>query len=146
MHGAGVIEAIDRREVLGEEQTYYIMKLPLGEMKVMVPLALVEEIALRYVIQDKEVGQVLDILKGSPSAMPDNWNERYRANMDKIRKGEALEIAEVVRNLTARDRQKRLSGGEKRILDAARQLLVGELVLAGGANEQHMAAFLSCIL
>ena len=119
MHGAGVIEAIEEREVLGERQKYYIMALPIGDMKVMIPMDSVEEVGLRQVIDDEGVRRVYEILGGEKTTMSSNWNRRYRANMEKIKSGDVFAVAEVVRNLTLRDQDKGLSqasanAGDKR--------------------------------
>lgn len=142
MHGAGVIEAIEEREVLGQKQKYYIMKLPIGEMKVMVPMDNVEEVGLREIIDKDGVPKVIDVLKGKKSKMSSNWNRRYRANMEKIRTGDIFEVAEVVRNLAIRDAEKGLSTGEKKMLDNAKQILISELVLAQDATEEQIETLL----
>lgn len=132
MHGAGIIEAIEEREVLGQRQPYYIMRLPFGDMQVMIPVRSVEEVGLREVISSSEVERVFEVLQGEKTKMSPNWNRRYRANLEKIRSGDIFEVAEVVRNLTIRDREKGLSTGERRMLDSARQILISELMLAQG--------------
>ncbi len=136
MHGAGIIEAIEEKEVLGERQKYYIMRLPIGEMKVMIPTGNVSEIGLREIIKEEEVQKVFEILRAQKSKMSTNWNRRYRANMEKIKSGDVYEVAEVVRNLTLRDKEKGLSTGERKMLENARQILVSELVLAKGIDEE----------
>src|SRR5690554_299563 len=138
MHGAGVIEAIEEREVLGERQKYYIMALPIGDMKVMIPMNSVEEIGLSQVIDDEGVKRVYEILGGEETAMSSNWNRRYRANMEKIKSGDIYEVAEVVRNLTIRDIEKGLSTGERKMLDTARQILVSELVIAQNSTREEV--------
>src|SRR5690554_8214248 len=140
MHGAGVIEAIEEREVLGERQKYYIMALPIGDMKVMIPMNSVEEIGLSQVIDDEGVKRVYEILGGEETSMSSNWNRRYRANMEKIKSGDIYEVAEVVRNLTLRDQEKGLSTGERKMLENARQILLSELVLAQNVTEDQVEA------
>ncbi len=142
MHGAGVIEAIEEKEVLGQKQKYYIMRLPIGEMKVMVPMDNVEEVGLREIIARDGVPRVIEILKGKKSKMSSNWNRRYRANMEKIRTGDIFEVAEVVRNLAIRDAEKGLSTGEKKMLDNAKQILISELVLAQDTTEEQIETLL----
>ena len=83
MHGAGIIEAIEEKEVLGEKRKYYIMHLPLGDMKVMIPTNSVNKLGLREVIDEEGVQKVLQILKDQKTKMSSNWNRRYRANMEK---------------------------------------------------------------
>jgi len=138
MHGAGVIVAIEEREVLGETQKYYIMQLPIGDMKVMIPMNAVEELGLRQVIGPEEVARVYQVLQGEETAMSSNWNRRYRANMEKIKSGDIFEVAEVVRNLTIRDAEKGLSTGERKMLDTARQILVSELVIAQNSTKEEV--------
>ncbi|BAS29118.1 CarD family transcriptional regulator [Limnochorda pilosa] len=130
MHGAGVIEAIEEREVLGDRKQYYVMRMPIGEMKVMIPISSAEDVGLREVIDEAGIRKVFDILQGEETRMSTNWNRRFRANMEKIKSGDIFEVAEVVRNLAIRDREKGLSTGERKMLETARQILVSELVLA----------------
>jgi CarD family transcriptional regulator len=137
MHGAGVIVAIEEKEILGRKRKYYIMKMPIGDMKVMVPVDNVKEIGIREIIDDEEIEQVFEVLKGSKTKMPQNWNRRYRLNMDKIKSGDIYEIASVVRNLMIRDAEKGLSTGERKMLNSAKQMLVSELVLAKGIDRQQ---------
>lgn len=135
MHGAGIIEAIEEKEILGKKRKYYIMKMPLGEMKVMIPLDNVGDIGLRDVISLEEVEQVMAVLSDDTSKMPINWNRRYRANLDKIKSGDIYEVAAVVRNLMLRDKEKGLSTGEKKMLNNAKQILISELVLTRDIGE-----------
>ncbi|MCT4566522.1 MAG: CarD family transcriptional regulator [Maledivibacter sp.] len=135
MHGAGIIESIEEKEILGKKRKYYILRLPLRNMKVMIPLDNVETMGLRDIISEKEVEQVLAVLNDDESKMPQNWNRRYRANMDKIKSGDIYEVAIVVRNLMLRDREKGLSTGERKMLNNAKQILVSELVLVNDADE-----------
>lgn len=146
MHGAGIIEAIEEKEILGEKHRYYIMKMPIGDMKVMIPLNNVENLGLRQVVSADEVESVLEVLRGELSKMPQNWNRRYRANLEKIKSGDIYEVAEVVRNLAIRDREKGLSTGERKMLDSAKQILVSELVLAQDRPADEVEAVLQGLL
>ncbi|MDI3548770.1 MAG: CarD family transcriptional regulator [Halanaerobiales bacterium] len=141
-HGAGTIVGIETKEILGEEKKYYIMQLPIGEMKVMIPIEKVDEIGIRNVIKEEEADKVLKLLKGEQSKMSQNWNRRYRANMEKLKTGDIYEVAEVVRNLTIRDHEKGLSTGEKKMLNNSRQILISELVLAKNMNEEEVEALI----
>lgn len=140
MHGAGVIEAIEERDILGICRKYYVLKMPIGEMKVLVPVPIAgkSEVNLRSVITKDEVDQVFEILTDDISVEFDNWNRRYRQNLEKLKSGSIYELAEVVRNLSRRDQRKGLSTGEKKMLDNARQLLISELVLAENLSEEEV--------
>ena len=129
MHGAGIIVALEEKEILGEKRKYYIMKMPMSEMKVMIPIDNIEDIGIRQIIDGEEMENVLRVLSDETTKMSQNWNRRYRANMDKIKSGDIYEIASVVRNLIMRDREKGLSTGERKMLNNAKQMLVSEMVL-----------------
>lgn len=144
-HGAGTIIGIEEKEVLGEKQKYYIIQLPIGEMTAMLPMRKAEELGVRKVITEEEVNDVVNLLKGDRSKMSKNWNRRYRANLEKIKTGDIYEVTEVVRNLTLRDLEKGLSTGEKKMLSDAKQILISELVLAKGMNEEQVEAMISDI-
>lgn len=135
MHGAGIIEAIEEKEILGERQKYYVMRMPIGDMKVMVPLKNVENIGLREVIDDSTVDKVLERMKKRDVKDTLNWNRRYRANLDKMKSGDIYEVADVVRSLMVRDEEKGLSTGERKMLENAKQILISELALARDLDE-----------
>lgn len=135
MHGAGVIEAIEEKEVLGERRQYYILRLPVGDMKVMIPITNSQDVGLRQVVDGDGVQKVFRILSEQSTIMSTNWNRRYRANLEKIKSGNIYEVAEVVRNLIKRDKEKGLSSGERKMLENARQILISELVLATEMEE-----------
>ena len=137
MHGAGVIDAIEEKEILGEKQSYYILKMP-GEVKVMVPTLTAEEHGIRNVIDKAEAEKVINVLEQDETEMEKNWNKRYRENMDKMKSGNIYEIADVVRNLSFKQKEKGLSTGEKKMLYNAKQILVSELVLAEHATQDEV--------
>lgn len=135
MHGAGVIESIEEREILGQKQNYYVMKMPVGDMRVMIPTHNVDGIGIREVIDRHDVDKVFEILQDQSINVTNNWNKRYRENMTKIKSGNIYEVADVVRTLMIREREKGLSTGERKMLNSARQILISELVLAKGTNQ-----------
>ncbi len=146
MHGAGVIDKIEEKEVLGETKKYYVLKMPIGDMKVMIPVNGAEDVGLRSVISEEEMEAVFDELRSEQTKMSSNWNRRYRANTEKLKTGDVYEVAEVVRNLTVRDQVKGLSTGERKMLDNSRQILVSELILAKDLDEQEGNELLDKIL
>ena len=137
MHGAGTIESIEEKDILGETQSYYILKMP-GEVKVMVPTAKAEDIGVRSVIDKESASKVFKVLENDSTEMSMNWNKRYRDNMEKIKSGDIYEVADVVRNLSFKQKEKGLSTGEKKMLLNARQILVSELVLADQSSQDEV--------
>ena len=137
MHGAGVIDAIEEKDILGEKQAYYILKMP-GEVKVMVPTAKAEEIGVRSIIDKSSAEKVFRVLESDETEMSMNWNKRYRDNMDKMKSGDIYKVADVVRNLSFKQKEKGLSTGEKKMLNNAKQILVSELVLTEHATQDEI--------
>ena len=137
MHGAGTIDSIEEKDILGEKQAYYIIKMP-GEVKVMIPTSKAEQVGVRNVIGKDEASKVMTILGENETEMSQNWNKRYRDNMDKMKSGDIYEVADVVRNLSFKQKEKGLSTGEKKMLSNAKQILVSELVLAEHASEEEV--------
>lgn len=132
MHGAGTIESIEEKEMFGDKSEYYIIKMPMNGMKLMVPTKTATNVGVREVSDGsitKEVFKVLEKPK-QEYVHENNWNKRYRANVDKIKSGDILELADVVRDLSHRHMERGLSTGEKKMLTSAREILISELVLA----------------
>ena len=140
MHGAGIIEGIEAKEILGETQQYYVLRFPIGGMKVMIPTKNVENIGMRQVISGAEFDKVMQVLSNDGPTLPNNWNKRYRMNLDKLKTGDIYEVANVVRDLMVRDRDKGLSTAERKMLNNARQILISELVLSSSAGEEEISA------
>ena len=137
MHGAGVIETIEERSVLNEKQAYYIIKMP-GEVKVMVPTAKAEEIGVRNIIDKETAGKVINVLEQDCTEMSMKWNKRYRDNVEKMKSGNVFEVADIVRNLSFKQKDKGLSTTEKKMLINAKQILVSELMLAESKQKDEI--------
>ena len=137
MHGAGVIDSIEEKNILGEKQAYYILKMP-GEVKVMVPTAKAEEIGVRGIIDKSATEKVFNVLEANETEMSMNWNKRYRDNMEKMKSGDIYEVADIVRNLSFKQKEKGLSTGEKKMLNNAKQILVSELVLTEQSSKEEI--------
>lgn len=139
MHGAGEIVAIEEREILGDVHKYYIMRLPINDLKVMVPVKNAKEIGVRDISDADTMEKVLKALSSEEEvSMPKNWNRRYRYNLDKIKSGDLMEIADVVRSLESLDREKSLSTGERKILNEAKKIIVSEMVLVFEKNVEEV--------
>lgn len=130
MHGAGTIVAIEDREILGKKHEYYVLLLPINKLKVMIPVKKADEVGLRKIMEISEMEEVLEILSSEEKfKMPTNWNRRYRFNLDKIKSGNLIEIAGVIKSLEKLDSKKSLSTGERKILNEARIIIISEMAL-----------------
>lgn len=137
MHGAGVIDAIEKIDFMGEEREYYILKMPIGEMDISIPADNMKEANIRFIITKEEGHQVLEILDDKPTEMNSNRTKRYRDNQDILKTGDIFEIAKMVRNLAILDSDKGLSTTEKKLLNRARRILASELVMAGSLDKEE---------
>jgi len=136
-HGVGRIEAIEGREISGNKQDFYIMKILENDMIIMIPVDNVEAVGLRDIIDKAEVTKVYDIMKlRDIPADNQTWNRRYREYMEKIKTGSVYEVAEVLRDLYLLKVDKDLSFGERKMLDTAQSLLLKELSIAKETDER----------
>lgn len=140
MHGAGTIESIEEKEMLGNAEDYYIIKMPVGGMRLMVPTSKVDNIGIREVSERAEAEKVFDVLEKpkDPYVHDSNWSKRYNLNVDKIKSGNILEVAEVVRELSHRHMERGLSIGEKKMLNTAKNILISEMVLSEEMSQESL--------
>lgn len=138
MHGAGLVDSIVTKKVNGVKRDYYILKLPVGGMVVMIPTATSEAIGVRAVIDAKQADRVLAAIPSLELDDTPGWNQRYRENMVRIKSGDPLEVAQVVKSLTHRDSVRGLSTGERKMLHTARQILISELVISQSTTYEEM--------
>ena len=145
-HGAALIEAIETRTIKGVEKKYLVLRVAQGDLTVRVPAENAEIVGVREVVGGEGLGKVFDVLRAPHTEEPTNWSRRYKANLEKLHSGNVLKVAEVVRDLWRRERERGLSAGEKRMLAKARQILVSELALAERTNEDKAEALLNEVL
>ena len=130
MHGAGVIDRIESKRINGIERDYYVLRIPVGDMLVMVPTDGCEEIGIRPIIDRETAQRIVAAMPEIVVNMTSNWNKRYRENMLRIKSGDLMEVAHVIKGLMEREREKGLSTGERKMLHSAKQILISEIVLA----------------
>ena len=145
-HGAGTVVRKEQRTVLGEDREYLTIQILHNDMVVNVPTENAERVGLRKVIDEEMVERVLEVLHGSGTMMPKNWNRRFKYNRDKMKTGDIFELAEVVRNLSLREQEKGLSTGEKQMFVKAKKILASELMYARDMDEDETAGWLEQVL
>ena len=138
MHGAGLIKKIEEREILGEERSYYIVHIEHGNMDVMVPVLGCEKVGLRPIVSRSVIDKVIKALGGKSQEMDVNWNRRNRGNMDRLKTGDLVEVAGVIRDLVRVDRTKKLSTGEKKLLSNAKIILASEMSMVLSKTEPEV--------
>ena len=130
MYGAGILESVVQRKVGGVVRGYYLMKIPDRSMVVMIPTENSEAIGVRPVIDREQADRILASIPNIQVEMTSNWNHRYRENLERLKSGDLLEVAWVVKGLTQRETSRGLSTGERKMLHSARQILISEPVLS----------------
>ena len=128
MHGAGEVVGIEEKEVGGVKQSYYILSLPMGNLKLMLPVDKIEEIGIREIIDKAKVHEVAEVLEARSERSFGSWNRRYHATLDRLKSGDILEVAAVARNISRQNLKRKISSGERRLMELARQILISELV------------------
>jgi len=144
-HGAAVVEDLVELERFGEQRIYVKLRLPHG-LTLMVPVESTEQVGLRGVVSRGELDKVFDLLREDASWMPILWGQRYKANLAKLISGDIYQVAEVVRNLSLRERGKALSSAERRMLAKAREILISELIFVVDSTEGSAEAMLDEVL
>ena len=136
MHGAGVIVAIEEKEIAGESQQYYIIEM-LDNMKLMIPIKKMGSSGARAVGDSAAVESILDCFQFEENDASLSWRARYNRNLEKLKVGELLGEAEVVRDLMRMNRKKPLNSSERQMLHDARRILLGELAIITGLSAKQ---------
>jgi CarD family transcriptional regulator len=133
-HGAGVIAAIEQRDVLDDFHRYYVIDLAAQSMRLMVPVRTAEDVGLRPVVTVDRSAEILAILGEVPDLLPTDFKQRQAALHQRMREGTAESLARVVRDMAGRGHGRSYSPTEARLYDQARVMLGGELALAQDAT------------
>ena len=145
-HGAATIIEVKDRIIKGETKKYLKLNVTQGDLIIEVPADNVDLVGVRDVIGKDGLERVFDVLRAAFTEEPTNWSRRYKANLEKLASGDVNKVAEVVRDLWRREKDRGLSAGEKRMLAKARQILVSELALAEHTTEDTAEATLDEVL
>lgn len=137
MHGAGIVDGIVTRKVNGVLRDYYSLRLPVGDMVVMIPTESCREIGVRAILTGDQVEQILCQIAGLEVALEPNWNHRYRENMLRLKSGDLMEVAKVVKSLMLRESRRGLSTGERKMLHSAKQILISEIGMSQSISYQE---------
>jgi CarD family transcriptional regulator len=147
-HGAGVIEGLEYKNVDGQDLTYYVLNIPIGNLRISVSAKNAENLGIREIMPRDLLIQTISQVRYLPVHMSDNWNQRYKDNMAKIKTGNLLEVCEVFRNLRLREKGRSLSSAEKKVLSTAKQIILSEIILSHSVErpqaEEILEQMISC--
>ena len=141
MHGVGIIKAIEEKEVLGEKQQYYVIKMLVGNMEVMIPAGKIVNSGIRPVTDIIALKQLMNIFQNGETDRLLPWKQRFKVNTDKIKTGKIQECTEVVRDLMRMKKEKALNTSERQMLNNAHEILISELGLMKGITENQIKSF-----
>lgn len=143
LHGAGTITGIETKKVLGNTHEYFVLQIPIGDMKVMIPTDNIEEIGIREISSEIEADNVIEFFKAyEGDEFESNWNKRYQDNIKRLREGSLIEVAKIVKSLLQRDKEKALSNAERKMLSNSKHILISELVIAKKMSQNDLEKLL----
>lgn len=145
-HGAAVIEKKEKRTAFGEEQDYLVLRMAHGEMTLSVPVDKAEDVGMRWPISAEDVEDLFEVLARRDVREPANWSRRFKNHQEKLKSGDVYQVAEVVRNLALRERDRGLSAGEKSLYTKARIVLISELSFALKVSEDEATVKVDAVL
>lgn len=146
MHGAGIIDGVVTEQIDRDLREYYVFKMPVGGLVLKIPVATSDVIGLREIISPKMAEELMAELPSFRVKMTSNWNRRYRENMDRLKSGDVRHVAEVIVGLSARDAERGLSTGERKMLHTAKQILISELVLVTDRSYEDIESDINAAL
>jgi len=135
--GVGVVEQISTRNLTGEPETFYLLRLNASSLRVMVPMSNVASVGLRKVAKNSEIGSILQFLQKGRCKAAQDWKGRFKQNSEKMRTGTLQQVAEVFKTLVVLSQAKPLSFREKKMLDRSSQLLLDEIAIARGMSKEE---------
>ena len=143
MYGAGVIQGMEEKQIDGEKMAYYVMTIPIGNLTIMISVINAGTLGIRQVSKSDEISDIISSINSRPVIMAENWNQRYKDNLQKIKTGDLSEVAEVFRNLLSREKERGLSSAEKKMLTNAKQIILSEIILSKDVSRSEAEIFLA---
>ena len=141
-HGAAIIERAETKEAFGEQKEYLILRMAHGDLTLSVPADKAEQVGMRLPISTEDVEDLFELLAKKDVREPANWSRRFKNHQEKLKSGDVYQVAEVVRNLAARNRDAALSAAERTMYERARINLISEISPALKVSSQDAESFL----
>ena len=137
MHGAGIIEDLEEKNIDGINRNYYVLRIPLGDLKIMFAADATEGTKIRKVLASRDIAQIMsNAIKLPVTPSVENWNQRYRENLEKIKTGCLSDAASVFRNLHLREKSRGLSSAEKKMLTTVKKIMLSEIMLSYNVEKE----------
>jgi CarD family transcriptional regulator len=146
-HGACIVKGVKRMRAFDVVQEYLILESVMKDMSgkgmtLSVPTAKAHDLGIRPPVSASELQDLVDVLSKPDPRVPANWSRRFKNHQEKLKSGDVYQVAEVVRNLAARDRENQLSAAEKTMYDRARLNLISEIAPSKKCSTEEATRFL----
>ena len=141
-HGACIVQGHQKKTAFGETRDYLILRSVIGDMTLSVPVDKAEEVGVRPPVNADELDDLVSVLSKPDPRVPSNWSRRFKNHQEKLKSGDVYQVAEVVRNLAARNRDAALSAAERTMYERARINLVSEIAPALGVSTEEAERYL----
>jgi len=144
--GAGVVQELTTRDVLGERHEYLKIVFARGDMEILVPLSKGREVGLRHTVGADELNLLEDVIVQGDLSLPQQWPPRYRAEQEILAAGDAYQLARLIGVLARRDLEKGLAATEREVMESAKSLLASEIAVVSGSDLRSAEARLATLL
>lgn len=141
-HGPSTVIQLVKRSIHGVSRSYVDLQVHRTDLRVSVPVEVARDVGIRRPRTAGELEELWEVLREPTLHEEEQWSRRMKGNHEKLRLGELLRIAEVVRDLTRREGTRGISAGEKDLLKHARQPIVVEVGVALGLSDEEAEALL----
>ena len=142
LYGAGIIEDLEVKQIDGVTETYYVLNIPVSNLKIMVSASKAEVLGIRRVYEKEEVARIINDRDLPEAATTANWNQRYKENLERIKSGMLDEVTGVFRNLLNREKLRSLSSAEKKMLTTAKQIIISEIAISHNVDKNEAETIL----
>jgi CarD family transcriptional regulator len=145
-HGVGRVSARDRSVIRGVEQDVAVIELDDG-LSVTMPVQLAQEL-LRPPVGEPGLRQIRETLRRDDVPGEEVWSKRIGQTQEKLKDGDPLMLAEIVRDGARRERatqnssSAKLSASERSLYARARELLSGEIGFVRGLSQAEANAWI----
>jgi len=128
-HGAGQVKGIREQDLLEQYQRYYVIDLAVDGRTLMIPVSNAEEIGLRSISREAVLSKVWRTLSRTGEVLSDDYKKRQERIQEKLRTGDVIKVAEVIRDLSTLKREDHLTSFDTKLLERAQQFLASEVAL-----------------
>jgi CarD family transcriptional regulator len=128
-HGIGRIVDIKHEELVEGFEHFYVIEVSEKNMTIHIPMRKMEKVGIRPTMASADFPHVLDALRSKPGTLSDDYKTRQKEIRDRLRDGLPVDIAEVVRDLTWRQKQNGLTKADSDLLAKGIAMLTDEIAV-----------------